>query len=288
MRANDLVAWQRASLRGVPAGHARQQHHPTANAGANGFPRSAGGSSRSARTTDRSLALVVGRTSSAGVSGASRARSRLQRPGRDGVEGQALDQRVHPQPSVHLEHPYSSIPQRASSAHDPFDRRRPPLARHQQPFERLVQRRLGLQHAHHPRRHRSVLWPVRWRLQRHSRCATRSPPSAPAAPACRPARRPAPPDRSSPASRSPAAIPACAASSPAGAGPTPAPAAAGSRSPAPEVRPQVVPLQQPGLSRSGAGPPQRPALIESPASAERSASGSASGRAHVSRVTARR
>ena len=91
----------------------------------------------------------------------------------------------------------------------PF-RRRPPSS-HQQPFERLVpRRRLGLQHAHHPRR-QVRLWPVRWRLQRHSRCATDSPPSAHRRPACRPARDPHHSDRSSPASRSPAAIPACAA-----------------------------------------------------------------------------
>ena len=67
------------------------------------------------------------------------------------------------------------MPQRASyqptirSAHSAVG---PPLARHQQPFQRRVsRRRVGLQHPHRPRRHRTVAGPVLRGLQGQPRDA---------------------------------------------------------------------------------------------------------------------
>ncbi len=99
-------------------------------------------------------------------------------PCRDRVKRQALDQRVgilqppvlDPGPALEDPEILLDLPTGLVPTHDPFRprRRRSPLARQQQPLQRFVsRRRLDLQNAHRPRRHRTVRRPVLRRLQFH-------------------------------------------------------------------------------------------------------------------------
>ena len=201
------------------------------------------------------------------------------------------------------------MPQRASyqptMRSGPFGRRSP-LARHQQPLQRRLSRRRSRSPARAPPtpRHRTVVRPLLRRLQFHlpeAQLGQRRPlPHAPALPPCAPIRAPAPagPHRrlevrlrfQRPQHRRPQVRV-----------PHPPPAVAGSRSPVPPdpPRPRARPATSTGRRCRFRGPrPPPPACAGRPApnarpwskprnqrrlSFSRSASGSTSGRAHVSR-----